>query len=343
MATMDIFENDAFRARELGAAINLVPNQWGRIGELGLFMPKPLRVPAFQLESKEGKLVLVQSSARGTPLPPASTGRRKMRNFNTSRFGQIARIIADDIAGIRAFGSETELAQVMDEVNDRQLEIRQNMDITREYLRAGAIAGVIKDADGTTLWNLFTEFGITQKVVDFDLGSAAGALASAQEVKTHIKKNLRGDMATGVRALCSEGFWDKLMANAEFKEAWKYYTSTVAPLREGVGDEGIYWQGITWELYVGEGEVPQEDGTSVTQSFIAAGDCRFIPEGTRNTFHQFNAPADYTDTVGTPGVDFYSAILPDVQSHRFVDVEGQMNTVPICVQPAVLVRGHSTT
>lgn len=342
MLTMDIFNGDAFRVAELTDAVNRIPNMWGRIGALGLFAPRPIRVPQFMIESRNGVLSLVQSSTRGTDLPGADRAKRDLRSFQTRRFGQSARITADDINGIRAFGSVSETRQVMDEVADRQIELRQNIDITREYLRAGALRGEVRDADGTMIADLFDAFGVSQLEVDFNFGTASGVPAKIDQVRRHIRTSLRGDVLSSIHALCSPEFWDKLMANDEFKEAHRYYSSVAEPLRNDVS-AGIPWKGITWEEYLGEGEVPQEDGSVVTESFIPAGDARFFPLGTRQTFRQYNSPADYLETVGTPGQDFYARILPDPKANRYVDVEVQMNTLPICMRPAVLVRGHSTT
>lgn len=343
MTGMDIFNNDAFRTRELSDAIQLIPNQWGRIGELGIFMPKGIRTPQFMVESKNGVLQLIQSSERGTNLPSQKRGKRNLRGFSTVRFGLESQITADDIAGIRAFGSETELKQVMDEVADRQVELRGSIDITREYLRAGALQGVVKDADGSVLLDLFDAFDITQKEVDFDLGTQGSNLpAKCAEVVRHVKRNLKGDVMTGVMAFVTPTRWDQLMFHDEFKEAWKYYQDTVQPLRDDVSG-GFKWKGIYWEEYEADAEVPQEDGTTIQQSFIPEGDIRFFPVGTRNTFRQYNAPADYLETVNTKGQDFYSKVMPDPKANRFVDVEAQMNTLPMSQRPGVLVRGHSST
>lgn len=342
MATLDVFRNSAFSTRELSAAINIIPNQWGRIGELGLFDDRSIRTPAFQIENKNGVLVLIQSSERGGPLPGADAGKREMRDFRTRRFGQERRITAEDVDGIRAFGTESELKQVQVEVNDRLIDMRGSIDITREYLRAGALRGQVLDADGTLIVNLFTEFGVTEKTVDFTFGTGTTDWAGkAREVRRHVQKNLKGDMMTGLRALCSPTFFDKLLATDDFKEAHKFYQSAVEPLREDTRG-GTPWMGITWEEYLGEGDVPQEDGTTVTNAFIPDGDARIFPEGTRQSFAMFNAPADYMETVNTPGQPVYAKAAPDPKMNRFVDIEAQTNCMPICMRPAVLVRAFSS-
>lgn len=344
MAHMNIFVNDAFRAMELSEAVREIPNQWGDLGEAGLFMPKSVRGVSFSIESHQGHLQLVQSSTRGTSLPGQKRGKRKMRNFSTERFGLKSRITADDVDGIRAFGSETELKQVAAEVAERQGELRGSTDVTREYLRAGALQGLVKDADGTTLVDLFSEFGITQKVVDFTFGTGTTDLsAKCREVTRHIKTNLKGDVMRGVAAKITPTFTDKLMGHADFKERYKYYQNANGgdPLRDDTSD-GFSFGGILWKEYLAEADVPQEDGSTVTQSFIPDGDARFYPMGTRNTFRDFNGSADYMGMVNQPGQAFYSAVFPDKQEDRYVDVEVMMQTISMCLRPATLVRGHSS-
>lgn len=343
MATMDIFRNSAFATRELSEAINVVPNQFGLIGELGLFSDKSIRTPAFQIESKNGVLSLITSSQRGAPITGMRTSKREMRDFSTRRFALESRIAADDVDGIRAFGSESELKLALDEVYDRLIDMRASIDITREYLRAGALRGVVLDADGTTIVDLYAAFGVTQKAVDFTFGTADTKWdAKSREISRHIELNLKGDMATGVMALCSPGFWDKLMAQSDFRDAYKYYASIVSPLRDDTRKSGIYWQGIYWLEYLGSADTPNEDGTWTNRKFIPDNEARFFPLGTRSTFRQFNAPADYMETVNKPGEAFYAKIAADEKWSQFVDIQGQMNTLPMCMRPAVLVRGYSS-
>ncbi|WP_371398908.1 major capsid protein [Marinovum algicola] len=341
MAHMDIFKTDAFRAMELGEAIRVIPNQWGLIGELGLFGPKPIRGTKFSIEKKNGVLQLVPSSTRGTSLPGQARGKRDLLDFRTERFGLKSRITADDIDGIRAFGSETELKQVMGEVVDRQEELRGSIDITREYLRAGALQGQVIDADGSVLVDLHDAFGITRKSVDF--GNAITDLSvSARAVTRHIRTNLLGDVMTGVMGLTHPDFTDALMGHADFKDRYKYYQNQNGgdPLRDDTS-AGFDFQGIRWKEYQGEGPVPQEDGSTVTRSFVPAGEAMFFPIGTRQTFRQFNGSADYLGMTNLPGEEFYSALFPDRQEDRFADVEAMMQTMPMCLRPGVLVRGYT--
>ena len=53
----------------------------------------------------------------------------------------------------------------------RHLETMRNKHaITLEHLRMGALKGVILDADGSVIYNLYDEFQIGQATVNFELG-----------------------------------------------------------------------------------------------------------------------------------------------------------------------------
>jgi hypothetical protein len=344
MAHIDIFLNDAFRAIELSEAVRDVPNQWGEIGEMGIFSSKGVRGTEFSIEFHNGHLQLVQSSTRGTPLPGQQRAKRKLKKFSTERFGLKSKITADDIDGIRAFGSETELKQVATEVAERQDELRGSTDVTREYLRAGALQGIVLDADGSEILNLHDEFGISRKSVDFLFGTAATDIAiKAREVTRHIQINLRGDVSNGVGCLMHPDFSDKLESHPDFKERYKYFQNENGgdPLRDPTS-KGFFFKGIWWKEYLAEAGVPQEDGTTVTRSFTPAAKAQFFPFGTRQTFRQFNGSPDYMGMTNMPGEEFYSKIHPDRQEDRFVDVEVMMQTMPICMRPAVLVEGTTS-
>jgi hypothetical protein len=344
MADFVVFQDDAFRAMELSEAINMVPNQWGLIGNLGVFTPKPIRGTKFAVEKKNGVLQIVQSSERGTSLPAAKRGKRNLLDLRTERFGLKSHMTAEDVDEIRAYGSVSELQAVSNEVADRQETLRGSLDITREYLRSGALQGIIKDADGSELYDLFDVFDVTREEVDFTLGTATTDInASAREVTRHIKTNLMGDVASKVVSLMHPDFTDKLMANEDFRDRYKFYQNANGgdPLRDDVSN-GFEHGGIYWKEYLGEGSVPQEDGSSITVEFVPEGECMFFPLGTRQTFRDFNGSPDWMGAANMPGLEGYSRVLPDKQEDRFVDVEGMMQTMPICMRPGVLVRGHTS-
>jgi hypothetical protein len=85
----------------------------------------------------------------------------------------------------------------------------------------GALKGVILDADGSTLYDLYSEFGISAKSVNFALSTTTTeVLLKVLEVKRHIEDNLRGEFMTGIMCLCSQGYFDALTTHGKVKEAY---------------------------------------------------------------------------------------------------------------------------
>ena len=67
----------------------------------------------------------------------------------------------------------------------------------RVHLRMGALKGVILDADGSELVDLFDAFEITQQSVAFDLGTTGtNVKAKCGTVLSTIEDNLKGEFMT---------------------------------------------------------------------------------------------------------------------------------------------------
>ena len=337
MPMLDIFNDDAFSTHELTNAINMVPNMYGRVGELGLFNIKSVTTTAAAVEINNGVLNLLPPTLRGGPASQNKSGKRQLKYFNIPQFALEDQIQASDIQNVRAFGTEGELQMVQDVVNDRLAEMSSKHDITLEWLRVGALRGIVLDDEANTILDLFTEFGVSQKVVDFVLGTAGTDVAGkCREVSRHIELNLKGDVMTGVHALCSPEWFDKLVVHPNVKDAYIYQQGQNI-LRDDLRKKFVF-QGITFEEYLGTAT----DKNGNERKFIPAGDVRFFPVGTRSSFDQYNAPADFMETVNTRGLPKYAKQSVDQKFQRFVDLHTQMNPLPICLRPALLVRGHSS-
>ena len=88
----------------------------------------------------------------------------------------------------------------------------------------GALKGVILDADGSVLHNLYSDFEIGPKSVNFALATETTNVRNkCVEVSAHIEANLRGEFMTGVRCLCSPEFFEKLVGHAKVEKAYENY------------------------------------------------------------------------------------------------------------------------
>ena len=92
-----------------------------------------------------------------------------MRSFTIPHIPHDDVVLPEEVQGIRAFGSETELQAMANVITDHLQNMRNKHAITLEHLRMGALKGNILDSDGSTLYNLYNEFEITPKTVNFAL------------------------------------------------------------------------------------------------------------------------------------------------------------------------------
>jgi hypothetical protein len=110
MATMDVFQGrrllDDVAAR--GDQERRSPSRISS-ARLNIFQDAPQRTRTIAIESVDETLSLIQTSQVGAPPSQLSALKRKVRNFSTVRLAKESTIKAEELQGIRAFGSETEL------------------------------------------------------------------------------------------------------------------------------------------------------------------------------------------------------------------------------------------
>ncbi len=343
MPMLDLFKADGFSTVSLTDAINIIPNMYGRTSELKLFTPKSIPTTTFFIEFSKGVLNLLPTSARGGNGGTTGVSRKRQgRTYSVLHIEHDEFIYADDVQNIRAFGSEYQLKAAQDAVDEKMEEAANKHDITQENLQMSALRGVILDADGSTLLDLFADFGITQKTVAFPFTNANADLAlSIVGISRYIDLNLLGETRTAVRALCSPEFMDALVGHPSVKLAYQFYASTQEPLRQDVRREFTF-KGITFEEYLGNATFLNPDNSQTTTKFIPAGEARFFPMGTRQTFRMYYGPADFLSEVNKPGASRYVKMLQDPSGlDKFVRIHTQQNPMPFVTRPQLLVRGTS--
>ncbi|WP_054075427.1 major capsid protein [Comamonas testosteroni] len=332
------FENPGFSMASLTAAINLLPNRYGRLEQLNLFPTKPVRTRQIIVEEYAGRLNLLPTRAPGSPGTVGERGQRKLRSFVIPHIPHDDVVLPEEVQGLRAFGSETEM-EAIGGVMARHLETMRNKHaITLEHLRMGALKGKILDADGSELINLFTEFQIAQQSVSFEfsLGEDKGKLKEAcLELLTQMENGLSGEFSTGIHVLCSPEFFRALITHAEVKTAYQNWQQGVVLINDM--RSGFNYSGVTFEEYRGQASYVKADGTLGTRRFIAAGEAHAFPLGTVDTFATYCAPADFNETVNTLGQVLYAKQEPR-KFDRGTDLHTQSNPLPMCHRPGVLIK-----
>lgn len=327
------FATDAFNMVTLTNAINILPNTYGRLREMNLMPIKGVRTRQIVVEEKNGILNLLPTRPVGAPGTPAQRGKRKVRSFVIPHIPHDDWIDPTEYDGVRAFGTENGTAALAQIMNDHLETMRSKHAITMEFLRWGALKGEILDADGSTLYNLFTEFEIDKKTVYFDLSTDTSNIQKhCLDVKRHIEDNLKGEVMTGVHCFASSGFMDSLLAHPEVQKVYEGHAAAVAVLG-GDPRAKFTFGGVTFEEH--RGQATDMDGN--TRYFVPEDKAVAFPIGTRQTFQTYCAPADFVETANTMGKEVYAK--QEVSKFgRGVDLHTQSNPLPLCMRPAVLVE-----
>lgn len=328
---LDIFNNDAFSLIELTKAINILPNKYGKLGVMNLMPAKGVRSRTIAIEEQHGSLNLLPFQKLGGPATLADRTKRQARTFKIPHIPYEDLVSAEEVDGVREFGSENALEVVANVVLDHLENMKAKHDITLEYLRMGALKGVILDGNGSVLYNLYDEFGIKQKTINFDLSNPnSNVQLKCLELKRYIEKNLKGSIATGIKVFASPEFFDALILHPSVKEAYQRWQDGAA-LRDDMRNYFPFC-GVTFEEY--NAEVTGSDGQ--LRRFIDEGVAHAFPVGSDN-FATYFAPADFNETVNTIGRPFY-AKQAVTKFDRGVEIHTQSNPLPICFRPALLVK-----
>lgn len=331
---LNIFDSNAFSFLSLTDSINNLPFTPGRIGDLGLFSETGITTTDIAIENKDGYLALISPTRRGGPGETRPKLLRGARKLNASHFQIDDAITAEEVQNIREFGTPASVRTIETYLAQRLAETTPNFDATLEHQRVGAVKGIILDAAGNTVYNLFTEFGISAPAdITFDLTASGKPRMAAAAVVRSVAQSLGGVAYSGIYALAGDKFWDALITHPDVEKTYLYQEGQ--QLRNGIAYQQLTFGGITWENY--KGYVPTNDGTGNVTPFIGTTEARIYPVGVPNFFRTVFAPADYLETVNTIGLPRYAKAIPS-DNNKGVRLELQTNPLSYCTRPGALRR-----
>jgi len=332
------FDAGGYSLSEMTQAIDILPNIYTRLGEIGLFRFEGVTQRSVIIEQFEGILSLLPSVPLGGPATVGTREGRSMRSFALPWIPHDDVILPGDIQGQPALGA-FDAADPLVTVMTRKLTLmRRKHAQTREYMEMNALRGIVKDGAGTTLYNYFTEFGLAQISVDFVLGTATtNVQGKVREVLRAVEDNLLGESMTGVRALVSREFFDKLIAHAKTEEAYKFYSAVGAqPLRQDMR-RNFPFAGIVFEEY--DGAATLSGGGS--ERFVPANEGIAFPLGTMDTFTTYGGPANLLEAANTIGLPLYARQHIDAKG-RGIDLMTEASILPVNKRPRIAIRLHSS-
>lgn len=346
---LSVFSNNAaFSVSSLTLALLRQPYIPGAIGRLGLFRPQRLTTTTTLVEVKGSRLALVPELPRGAPPTPNVEDRRFLIPFRIPHFPIRDTIYADAVQDIRMFGTEDTLEAVQSVVNERNASLALKLDVTQEYLRLGAVKGVIitavdRDTGAPILQvDLFRAFDVApQPVLNWPIVGAgllgqenpawAGQLTGlVNDLGRRMADELPGGMLTNIHGICGSEFFDAFTQHPERRAA--FIAIENAPLLRPLLGTETRFREVTIEEYRGRvGNV----------QFVAPDTCYFFPVGVPDLFVEAYAPADYMETVNTVALPRY-AKMESMDFDKGVQLEAQMNVLPLCSSPRALFTAKAT-
>jgi hypothetical protein len=337
MATLDIFNDDAFNVTSLTDAINDTLYVPTRIADLGWFNERGVATTTMAIERKGSQLNLIPNTPRGSPGNVVRDLKARLIPIPFTHLEDRATVHADQVQNVRAFGTESEVETVQNLVNERLEVIRQNIDVTIEWQRMGAIKGQLLDADGTSvILDMFQTFELTQQHPTLALSVPATPVRSVLVgYKRLVEQALGGKRYTSLRCLCSAQFFDAFVEHPAVQRAWDNFQDRALlqmDLRGGNNNgsqtTGFFFGGVLFEEY--RGNVNGHD-------FIPAGEAYLCPEGVNGMYLTRFAPADYMETVNTTGLPYY-AKQELLRFNKGVEIEGQSNPINFVTNPDAIIR-----
>ena len=330
MATLDIFQDDAFSVTSLSSTITDIPDVPTKLGDKGLFQEEGISTTSFMIERQGSSIKLLPTAPRGGVREPVALGPRKLIPLHALHIPASWSVMADEVQGIRAYGSETEVEQASTLVLRKLGVVRASMDLTHEHMRVGALKGQVLDADGSLLLDVYDAFGMTQQTQFWNIAAAANGdpKASIIALKAMIRAKMGGRSFGRIRVICSLGFFTALVQNSKMIKAWELWNQGAYLRTDQVHGGDFDFAGVIFEVY---------DGGTSAGDFIPDGIAYAYPEGVPGMFQSKFAPADYMETVNTQGLPFYAKMEP-MAFNKGVIGEAQSNPIHFNSLPEAVIK-----
>ena len=243
MPMVDPFTPDAFTLLALTSAIENLPYVPSELAASGLFNEQGVATLDVAIEERDGVLVLLDVLPRGAPGTLIAGAGRNIKSFRVPHIPARATLLADQVQGIRAFGSETSAEVLQARVNERLATMRRSLDYTIESHRVAAIQGSMYAANGLVT-DLFTAFGVTELThnMAFDPAASSSARTNALTAIELVESALDGVPFSGLRAYCDSAFWKLLIEDYDAKQT--YLNTQMAANLRGDPRLSFDWEGI---------------------------------------------------------------------------------------------------
>lgn len=337
---LDYLQAPEFADDRLTESINIPPYRTGRPAQLGIFSDEPIATTYVRLGYSSEEITIIPARERGGESNLNMRGDKQGVMIEIPHFPLDDKITPSDVQNILAWGPERALETLASVVNNKLTSIRAKHDATHSHLDWGALNGMVIDAEGKLLLDLYGRFGITQTVINFDLDvDTTDVSAKNRQAKAAVRKALRGTASSGMIALAGPDFFDRYVGHKWVRESLKDYpTAAVNPSRDDVQDT-FSFAGMRLERVEEEFNYRRPDGTFLARPAVADDEAILIPLGTPH-FKRYIAPPDtIADANRAPRPTDKVFISTDTLAHgKGEEVHSESNVMSICTRPDLMVK-----
>jgi hypothetical protein len=341
---LDIFRTDDFRATTMTELVNDIDYVPYELDAMGIFEEVFLRTTTVTLYQENGQLRRIPTTERGAPEPFSHRNGRVLRQLSGHRLAERDIIRSHEVQDVLNphIPQTQRLETANDLIAERQQQLIDDMNYTKEFHRLGALQGVVYDADGVSVIDDWYEmFGIarpTNVMFDFDAYSAVedqGKLRQMvdADIVTPGLRSLRRRRRPGTNyhALVGDEFWSMLSSSPAYER-----TMLTDAMRAQLNDDRswttITLGGVTWHHYYGDDD---------QKLAIASDEAAFFPMGAKDVFKVYYMPGENFAQANLPGLPLYSVTSPDYRPNYNEWVEVAVKSYPVFANlaPQSLFRG----
>lgn len=306
---IDLFSQQPFTNIEITNAVEQIIPRPQLLSTLGvdLFTPVPSRRSEIAAYKYGRDARLIGTSPIGAPPERLEKVGGKLRRFGTRRLSKATTLYANELQGILQLPLYQAVQSAQAEIATRAAQIRDDLELTFEYHRLGAVLGLQLDADGeTVLDDWYDNWGITRPA---PYNMELGVLDQDPRINCRRVINRSKDASLGawventtrLHALCGEEYFESLISHPMIRQSYLNY-SAAADLRNEIPNS-FFFGGIVWHDY----------RSALDPRFgIASNQARTFPVGATSCFQWVKGPAEeFFAYVNQPGQDTVSITFTD--------------------------------
>lgn len=331
--------SNAFQLIDRTNDVILIPQNPTLMSDSGIWVQEYLATRTVTFEERNGSISLVKDQVPGSKPQTTSNDVRKLHSYPMTHHPYMDALFPQDIAGKTRPGSMgTQLDTKDAAVLVKMEKMRKSFDRTVNFARFRTLAaGDLWAPNGTIAGNLYTDFGLTRKSVNFVLGTAGtDIIAKCEEIIAHFMAQASaGQEVTGVTAYCSSGFFTGLINHAKVQAAYNLYAATAPQQisRDRAGGLGLYRRFNFSNIEFIE-VIQSVEGTPL----VNANEAVFVANDGDGSFVTFFGPPNRFDLVNTTAEELYLWQFEDERKTQ-ITLEGEFNMINLLKRPAMVATG----